>query len=980
MEFSEGTAMGIGQAVTRGAKAKKEFVVTGRLYRTLFILTTLLPLLILSGCAGFVGGKSQLSQPASISISPTSLSFGKVAAGQKSSQSITLTNTGKTNVNVQQVAFSNPQFGISGATFPMTMGAGQSTTLSVWFTGTTSGNVSGTLTVQGDSGSTPVVANLSGTITTSTQPQISVTPASLGFGSVSIGSKGTANFVVGNSGASDLTVSMITLNGAEFGISGIATPKTISSGQSVPVTVTFTPTAAGAVPGSITLTSNDPNNPSATVSLTGTGSTASLGQLTTNPTSLSFSNVSVGSNASETIILKNSGTVAVHISSITAVENNFSVSGVTAPLTLTASQVAIFSVKFAPTATGNASGSISVVSDAAGSPLSIPVSGTATATPEGELTASAYSVNFGSVADGSYTSQKITLTNTGNAAVQIKSVSTTGTGFSSSGITAPVTLNPSQTATLSTKFAPVSSGSATGTITVANSAGSPVMISLAGTGTQSGLSISPATFNFGSVVEGQTKSQNFTLTNTGSASLTVTQISVAGADYSVSGLNTPTTIGVGKTAAFSLLFAPTTAGSLTGSVNISSDAPSSPNVVTFSGTGLVASVTISPSPSSLTFGNVNAGSTSSKSVTITNTGNSSVTLSRVTVTARDVSASGITMPMTLTPGQNTSLNLAFKPSANENITGNVTVLTTQGTNAVIPLTGSGVQAGLALTPSSVTFGNVPVGAPNSQTIQISNSGTAVLTISQLSVTGSGFSTISVGLPLSINPGASSRFNVQFAPQSAGNISGLVSLVSNAPSSPATLPLTGTGVAATAAISLSSTGLSFGNVNIGSSAQQSVTLTNTGNASVTISQINISGSGYTLGGAGTPVTLSPAQALTFTVQFSPSAAGTDIGSVSVLSNAAGSPASVSLSGIGVAAQSHSVALSWTASASTVSGYNVYRSTISGSGYSKLNALLVGSVNYTDSSVQNGQTYYYVTTAVDASGNESSYSNDAQAIIP
>jgi fibronectin type 3 domain-containing protein len=60
--------------------------------------------------------------------------------------------------------------------------------------------------------------------------------------------------------------------------------------------------------------------------------------------------------------------------------------------------------------------------------------------------------------------------------------------------------------------------------------------------------------------------------------------------------------------------------------------------------------------------------------------------------------------------------------------------------------------------------------------------------------------------------------------------------------------------------------------------------------------------------------------------------------------------------------------------------VYRSTTSGSGYAKVNSSLVGGLNYTDSTVQNGLTYYYVTTAVDGSGAESTNSNEAQAIIP
>src|SRR6266436_5721004 len=78
--------------------------------------------------------------------------------------------------------------------------------------------------------------------------------------------------------------------------------------------------------------------------------------------------------------------------------------------------------------------------------------------------------------------------------------------------------------------------------------------------------------------------------------------------------------------------------------------------------------------------------------------------------------------------------------------------------------------------------------------------------------------------------------------------------------------------------------------------------------------------------------------------------------------------------------HTVALTWNASTSTVSGYNVYRSTVGGTQYAKVNSSLVGGLAFTDTTVLGGTIYYYVMTAVDASGNESAFSNEAQAIIP
>jgi fibronectin type 3 domain-containing protein len=150
--------------------------------------------------------------------------------------------------------------------------------------------------------------------------------------------------------------------------------------------------------------------------------------------------------------------------------------------------------------------------------------------------------------------------------------------------------------------------------------------------------------------------------------------------------------------------------------------------------------------------------------------------------------------------------------------------------------------------------------------------------------------------------------------------------------------------------------------------------------VLISQITLSGAGYTMTGGSAPVALTPSQNITLSVQFSPNIAGTVNGNISIASNASGSPATVSLTGTGVTLLQHSVALAWNASTSTVAGYNVYRGTVSGGPYTKINSSLVAALDYTDSTVQSSTTYYYVTTAVDSSGIESVFSNEVSAIIP
>jgi hypothetical protein len=830
---------------------------------------------ILGGCAGIVtGGKTTPPEVAAFQVSPTNVNFGKVGVGKQTTQTVAVTNTGSKPISITQATASNPAFSLTGVTLPMTVATGQSGNFTVAVTPSTSGTLSGTLTVQGSDGATPAVVNLSATAVAPT-PQISLSSSSVQFGTVGVGSTSNLSLTISNSGNADLTVSVISLTGAEYSVSGILTPKTITAGASALVGLTFQPTVGGAAAATLSITSNDPANPTMSVALGGTGSTATFGQLQANPASLSFGSVSSGGNATQQVILSNTGTIPVQISNIAA----------------------------------------------------------------------------------------------------------SGAGFSVNGITAPFTLNAAATATLNVVFAPTTASSASGSVTVtSNATNSPLTVSLTGTGAQPGLSITPASFGFGSVVDGQTKSQNFTLTNTGTSSLAISQLTISGAGYSISGLVTPSTIAAGASATFNAVFAPTTAGSLPGAITITSNAPGSPSTVALSGTGLGGTAALSANPTSLAFGSVNSGTTSSKSVTLTNSGTANVTISQVTVNAKDVTTSGVTTPVTLAPGQSQTMNVAFNPTAAETVSGNITITNSLGTNTVVAVSGTGLQAAINLTPSSANFGSVTVGAANSQTIQVSNTGNAVLTITQASVAGTGFSTTGLALPLSINPGQSSTFNAQYQPAAAGSGSGSVTIVSNAATSPNVIALTGTGVAATQILSLSTNTVTFGNVDTGTSSTQTVTVTNAGNSNVQISQIAASGAGYTLSGASVPVTLAPSQKMTFSVIFSPTVTGAVSGSVTITSNATGSPVAITLSGSGVVPVPHTVSLSWTASTSVVSGYNVYRTTTSGSGYTKLNGSLVSPVNYSDSSVVNGTTYYYVTTAVDGTGAESSYSNEAVAVIP
>lgn len=187
-------------------------------------------------------------------------------------------------------------------------------------------------------------------------------------------------------------------------------------------------------------------------------------------------------------------------------------------------------------------------------------------------------------------------------------------------------------------------------------------------------------------------------------------------------------------------------------------------------------------------------------------------------------------------------------------------------------------------------------------------------------------------------------------------------------------------AAPSILSSNATSLAFGNVNVSNSNTQNVTLTNTGSSSVAISNVMVAGAGFGASGVPSGLILSSGQSAALSARFDPASGGSATGSITVTSNAANSPMVIALSGTGVAPTTYSVSLNWAASTSSVTGYNVYSSTLPGGPYAKLTPAPVGATDYTDSGVQQGNTYYYVVTAVNSQNQESGYSSQASANIP
>jgi hypothetical protein len=302
----------------------------------------------------------------------------------------------------------------------------------------------------------------------------------------------------------------------------------------------------------------------------------------------------------------------------------------------------------------------------------------------------------------------------------------------------------------------------------------------------------------------------------------------------------------------------------------------------------------------------------------------------------------------------------------------------------VSLSGTGTAPVDGLSPTSLAFGNQSVGTPSTaQTLTLSNTGNATLSITSLALTGTNASdfaqTNTCGSSVAAN--AHCTISVTFTPSASGSRTASVSITDNASGSPQTVSLSGTGTAAVA--SLSPTSLAFGNqpADMTSSAQ-TVTLSNTGNAALSITSLALTGTNAsdfdqsnTCGSS-----LAAGTNCTIAVMFTPSVTGAEAASLSISDNASGSPQTVPLSGAGT----HDVILSWTASTTppAVVGYNVYRGTTPGGPYpTQLNSSPVNGATYTDETAQAGQTYYYVVTAVASNDvTQSADSNQVSATVP
>jgi parallel beta-helix repeat protein len=414
------------------------------------------------------------------------------------------------------------------------------------------------------------------------------------------------------------------------------------------------------------------------------------------------------------------------------------------------------------------------------------------------------SYDFGNVQVGSSsTAQTFTITNTGTAYLFIGTISITGTNaaeFSKlNDSCSGQTLAASGSCTFRVILSPVSTGTKSANLSIPSNA-PRLDVPLSGTGVVIAISVSPESYNYGNIQVGSSSTaKTFTITSIGTADFVVGTIYLTGANASeFAKLNdncSGRTLAPSNSCTIQAVFSPTSTGVKTANLSIPSNAPTF--YVPLSGASVP---TISVSPASYSFGNIQVGSSSAaQTFTITSTGVADLVIGAIALTGANASefsklndnCSG----RTIAPSNSCTIQAVFSPTSTGVKTANLSIPSNAPT-ANVPLIGASVPM-VSVSPPNYDFLGVEVGSSSAaQTFIITSTGVADLVIGAIALTGanaSEFAKLNDNCSgRTVAPSNSCTIQAVFSPTSTGVKTANLSIPSNAPGSPILVTLSGIG--------------------------------------------------------------------------------------------------------------------------------------------------------------------------------------------
>jgi sugar lactone lactonase YvrE len=708
--------------------------------------------------------------------------------------------------------------------------------------------------------------------------------ASMAFGSVPLGTTSPAQtLIVSNPNVFAATGTSISASG-DF--SAASNCPAIAPLTTCSVNITFTPSVAGTRTGNLTVIDAQMTG-QLSASLTGAGTAPGI-QFST--PALDFGSVvNTASSYGQTITIQNTGTAALVISNI-ATTGDFATTGNCA--IIPAGSNCSLTVIFTPSSTGARTGTVTLTDNVGGANQSQVVNLSGIGTQPGvALTPSVETFSSTLVGSTGFL-LNATLTNTGTAPLTGIGVSIQG-NFTQTN-TCHSTLAPAATCTVSLTYAPTIAGAESGTLTVATSLG-PQTVSLVGTGVMPGASLSSSQLLFGGqLIDTTSLAQTVVFINTGTTAINIG--SVATTSHFTNTTNCSGSIAAGASCSVNVVFTPSTAGPLSGTVTITDGAGT--QTASLAGQGVSPGLAVSPSFE--IFGAQVAGTTSqAQTLTVTNTGKVALTLNPITVSNNFIEFDQC--PATFQPGATCSVSLSFAPTSTGTLSGSLVIGDAGGlASTLVTSTGQGTLPGIATSPSMLSFGSLAVGtASQGQTVTVTNTGTAPLLIGTVSGTGD-FAETDTCSSQTVAPSAYCVISVTMTPTTVGTRTGTIQFNDSVDG---LHQIALSGVGQQGGVSVSPTSLAFGSAPIVSSAQApstpgtslSITIRNTGSAPLMLGGLSTQGDFSESGNCGSAVAVGAT--CTLTVKFVPTALGHRTGTLTITDNAGGGSQTVSLAGDG-----------------------------------------------------------------------------------
>jgi hypothetical protein len=550
---------------------------------------------------------------------------------------------------------------------------------------------------------TTATTSVSLVVNSATTPVATLSSANLSFGGVEVGLTSATQFVtLSNTGIAAMSITSITVTGtnASSFVFSNNCGTSLAVGANCTIHGHFAPVTPGPLTAAISIVDNAIGSPQS-ISLSGTGDTAPAVSLSA--TSLSFGLQPVNTtSATQSVTLTNTGgsTLSITSFSVTGTYASSFVFSNACGTSVAAGASCTIHGHFSPTAAGAATATVTITDNASGSPQSIALTGVGGTTISLSSDAAAFSTEeIGATS----ASKQITMTNTGTVPLTISSIAVTGPNASSFifANNCGTGLAVGASCIIHGHFTPTVAGNLTGSVTITdNAGGSPQSIALTGTGVGAGsttITLSSASVSLGTQEVGTTSpSQDVTLTNTGTTTLSIVGFSLGGTNATSFDFASTcgTTVAPGSSCLIHGHFKPVVAGALTATVTITDSAIGSPHTIALSGTGVALdSTTVSFSPPSLTFASQALGTTSaSQTVTLTNTGTTALAITAVKVTGADASSFAFSSSCGpgIAAGASCTIHGHFAPTAAGTLTAAISVTdSATGSPQSIPLTGTG---------------------------------------------------------------------------------------------------------------------------------------------------------------------------------------------------------------------------------------------------------------------------------------------------